>query len=107
MKSSASGPNSRFSASLPSLRSLVPRLASVRISVVCLLLLLGLTAWGTVYQAEYGLYAAQTRFFYSWYFLVGGFLPLPGAQLVLWVLFFNLIASMLFRVTYSLSLIHI
>jgi len=64
---------------------------------------LGLTAWGTVYQAEYGLYAAQTRFFYSWYFLVGGFLPLPGAQLVLWVLFFNLIASMLFRVTYSFA----
>ena len=75
----------------------------MRISVVCLLLLLILTAWGTVYQAQYGLYASQVRFFTSWYFLVGGFLPLPGAQLVLWVLFFNLAASMLFRVNYSFA----
>ncbi len=89
--------------SMPTLRSWAPRLASLKISVVCLLLLLILTAWGTIYQAEAGLYAAQTRFFFSWYFLVGGFLPLPGAQLVMWVLFFNLIASMVFRVTYSFA----
>ncbi len=81
--------------------ALAPRLASLKISVICLMLLLVLTAWGTVYQASYGLYAAQTRFFHSWVFWVGGFLPLPGAQSVMWLLFFNLIASMLFRVRYS------
>jgi ResB-like family len=84
-------------------KGIIPHLASLRISVVCLLLLFILTAWGTVYQAEAGLYAAQVRFFYSIYFLVWGFLPLPGAQLVLWVLFFNLAASMLFRVSYRFS----
>ncbi len=87
----------------PRVKGIIPQLASLRISVVCLFLLLILTAWGTIYQAEYGLYAAQVRFFYSVYFLVWGFLPLPGAQLVLWVLFFNLAASLLFRVSYRLS----
>jgi ResB-like family len=86
---------------LKAIRLAIPKLASLKISVACLVLLLILTAWGTVYQASYGLHAAQVRFFYSWYFLVGGFIPLPGAQLVMWVLFFNLVASMLFRVRYS------
>lgn len=81
----------------------LPRLASMKIAVVCVFLLLVLTAWGTIYQAEHGLYAAQVRFFNSWFFLAGGFVPLPGAQAVLWVLFINQVASMLFRVKYSLA----
>ena len=84
-------------------KGIIPQLASLRISVACLFILFILTAWGTVYQAEAGLYAAQTRFFYSMYFWVWGFIPLPGAQLVLWVLLINLIASLLFRVSYRFS----
>ncbi len=83
------------------LRAWLPRLASLRITVVCLLLLFILTAWGTIYQAGNGLYAAQTRFFHSWFFLIGGIIPFPGAQLVIWVLFINLLASLIFRVKYS------
>jgi len=87
----------------PGLRGLLPRLASLRISVVCIALLFILTAWGTLYQAEHGLYAAQTRFFHSWFFLVWGVIPFPGAQAVILALFVNLLASMVFRVKYSLG----
>src|SRR3954471_3808651 len=83
------------------LKALAPRLASLRISVVCLALLLILTAWGTIYQAGNGLYAAQERFFHSWYFLIADWIPFPGSQLVISVLFLNLLASMIFRVKYS------
>jgi hypothetical protein len=86
-----------------SLRALFPRLASLRISVACLALLLILTAWGTLYQAEHGLYAAQTRFFHSWFFLIGGIVPFPGAQTAIAALFVNLLASMIFRVKYSFA----
>ena len=87
----------------PGLRGLLPRLSSLRISVVCLALLFILTAWGTVYQSGHGLYAAQTRFFHSWYFLIGGVVPFPGAQTVIFALFVNILASMIFRVKYSLA----
>jgi cytochrome c biogenesis factor len=41
------------------------------------------------------LYLAQERYFNSFFFLAAGFLPFPGAQLVLWVLFINLMAMMI------------
>ncbi len=75
------------------MKNILKILSSVRITVICLLLLFILTFWGTVAQVDHGLYAAQERFFFSMYFLAGGFIPFPGAQAVLWVLFFNLIAS--------------
>ncbi len=68
---------------------------SLRITVIGLVLLLILTVWGTLYQADYGLYLAQERFYQSWYFLVGGFFPFPGAQLVMTVMFVNLATSMI------------
>jgi hypothetical protein len=49
-----------------------------------------LTFWGTVYQVEHGLFAAQERFYNSWLILVAGFVPFPGTQLVLAVLLVNL-----------------
>jgi len=70
-------------------------LSSAKISVICLFLLFVLTFWGTIAQVQQGLYAAQDRFFNSFYFLAGGFFPFPGAQLVLWVFFINLICSMI------------
>ncbi len=82
-------------------------LASIKITVVCLILLFILTLWGTIAQVEAGLYEAQQRFFYSWYFLVLGYLPFPGARLVLWVLFINLTANTIKRFVYKMSQIGI
>ena len=69
--------------------------SSVRITVVCLFLLFILTFWGTIAQIQQGLYAAQERFFASFFFLAGGWIPFPGAQLVLWILFINLVCSLI------------
>src|SRR5471032_1290247 len=73
---------------------MIKRLSSSWITVVCLFLLFILTFWGTIAQVQQGLYAAQDRFFNSFFFLAAGFIPFPGAQLVLWVLFVNLICMM-------------
>jgi ABC-type transport system involved in cytochrome c biogenesis permease subunit len=69
----------------------VRAVSSLRLTVTCLLLLFILTFWGTVHQVQYGLYDAQEKFFHSFCFLAFGFLPFPGARLVLWVLFVNLL----------------
>jgi hypothetical protein len=69
-------------------------LSSARITVACLFLLFILTFWGTIAQVQQGLFAAQDRFFNSFFFLAAGFIPFPGAQLVLWVLFVNLMCMM-------------
>ena len=74
---------------------MIKLLSSAKITVVCLFLLFILTFWGTIAQVQQGLYAAQDRFFNSFFFLAGGFIPFPGAQLVLWVFFVNLICSMI------------
>jgi hypothetical protein len=78
---------------------MIKLLSSSIITVVCLFLLFILTFWGTIAQVQQGLYAAQDRFFNSFFFLAGGFIPFPGAQLVLWVFFVNLISMMI--VTYK------
>jgi len=70
-------------------------LSSSRITVICLFLLFVLTFWGTIAQVQQGLYVAQERFFNSFFFLAAGVIPFPGAQLVLWVLFINLMAMMM------------
>lgn len=82
---------------------LVRLAASIKITVACLVWLFVLTFWGTVAQVSDGLYLAQEKFFHSWYFQEFGFLPLPGAQLALWVLFINLIVNSLFRFVYRWS----
>ncbi len=70
-------------------------LGSLRITVAGLFLLLILTVWGTLYQVDFGLYQAQERFYQSWFLMIGGVVPFPGAQLVMLVLFINLLASIL------------
>jgi len=79
------------------------RLSSIKITVVCLVLLFILTFWGTIAQIDLGLYQAQERFFHSWYFLALGFFPFPGAQLVLWALFINLVCVSTTRFVYKFS----
>lgn len=78
-------------------------LSSLRITVVCLALLMILVLWGTLYQVEHGIWAAQQRFFYSWGFSLFGWIWLPGAQLVMAVLFVNLLAATVHRIAFSLA----
>lgn len=85
------------------LLSLFKAAASLKLTVVCLLLLTVLVVWGTVYQADHGLYQAQQKFFHSWFFLVFGFIPFPGTVLVMFTLFFNLVNSLFFRIGFRLS----
>jgi hypothetical protein len=66
-----------------------------------LLVLLGLLTWlGTLEQVEYGLFEVQKKYFESLFLLhdFGGFqLPLPGAGLVLGLLFVNLLLGGIVR----------
>lgn len=74
--------------------------ASIKITLVCLVLLFILTLWGTIDQAQSGLFLAQERFFNSIFFTFGGFIPFPGARLVLWILFINLVCAAVVRLVY-------
>ena len=76
-------------------------LIDLRITVVCLLLLFVLTFLGTIHQIDNGIYSAQKKYFESFFTLAAGFVPLPGAQLVLWVLFVNLVAATIYRFVYK------
>ena len=70
-------------------------LASLKFTVVGLAWLAVLTVWGTLHQAGHGLFQSRVRFYDSWYFTVAGFLPLPGGQTVLTLLFLNLLSALL------------
>ena len=82
---------------------LIKAFSSLKITVTCLGLLFILTFWGTVDQVENGLYHAQEQFFHSFFFLAFGFVPFPGAQLVLWILFINLVCVASTRFVYRWS----
>lgn len=64
------------------------------ITLVSLLLLFALVFFGTLYQTDHGLWEAQVKYFGYGMVLVGGFFPLPGASLVLWVLSLQLFVTM-------------
>ncbi|MEN8151220.1 MAG: hypothetical protein ABFS86_15500, partial [Planctomycetota bacterium] len=79
-------------------------LSSYGLSVVLLLLLLLLTWLGTLEQTEHGIYKIQKKYFESFYlvFHAGPLpIPLPGAYLVMVVLFINLLLGGLFRVKWT------
>lgn len=83
--------------------SIIKALSSIKITVACLSLLFILTLWGTIDQVSNGLYLSQARFFNSWAFTFWGFVPFPGARLVLWVFFINLTCVALTRLVYRWS----
>jgi uncharacterized membrane protein YidH (DUF202 family) len=82
---------------------IIRTLASLRITTACLFLLFILTLWGTIAQIDQGLYQAQHRFFFPWGFAALGFIPFPGAKLVLWVLFINLMCVTMVRFVFKWS----
>lgn len=73
---------------------LVRWMYSVPITVLCLGLLMILTFWGTLFQVEHGLFAAQEKFFSAWFVWVFDVIPFPGAKLVLGLLMINLLGYM-------------
>ena len=82
---------------------LITKMASVKIMVACLVWLFILTFWGTVAQVNQGLFLAQKEFFHSWFFTIGGIIPLPGAQLIFWIMFFNLLCAAITHFIYKWS----
>ncbi len=88
-------------------KKLLFRLSDLRLTVVMLIFLFVLVGIGTLYQVEYGLYAAQKKFFYSWFFLFSGLIPFPGAKLVLFILTINLVSASLVRYKISFEKIGI
>lgn len=86
---------------------LVKFLTSLKLTTWSLIFLAVLTFFGTLYQTQAGLYEAQVKYFYSWFFkwriesLGGIWFPFPGAQLVCWVMTINLLFVTLFRFQWS------
>ncbi len=72
-------------------------LASLRVTVACLLILALLTVMGTLYQVDHGLYAAKLRFFGAWVVMFFGWLPFPGVNTTIAALAVNLLASALVK----------
>lgn len=83
--------------------SLFRLVASPKLTVICLVLLVIVIIWGTVYQVEHGLYQAQQKFFHSWAVLLFGFIPFPAVVLLFWILFINVSASLLYRIPLRFS----
>jgi len=69
--------------------------ASLKFSVICLLLMACIVVCGTLYQSTDGLYAARERFFQSWFILTRFYIPFPGMKLVSLALIINIFASLL------------
>ena len=89
----------------------VERIASLKLTVVLLALFFLLVLFGTLYQVDNGILRAQQKFFYSW-FITQYLIPLPGGQLVLWLIGVNLLASLVIhtrsgRYTVGLFLSHL
>lgn len=55
---------------------------------------------GTISQKEIGILAAQERYFSSFYYMLG-FIPLPGGLTLITILFINLLAKFLFKSHWS------
>jgi hypothetical protein len=77
-------------------------LSSIKLTLISLIVLSLLIIWGTVYQAEHGLYLAQEKFFNSFFFTFKG-IPLPTVRSVMWVLFINLSLSLILIFQYRWS----
>lgn len=86
---------------------LIAIFSSFGLSTTLLLLLLALTFFGTLHQIDHGLYDAQKKYFESFVVFQPVFgdlrVPLPGAQLVMGLLFVNLVVGGIVRLRRSWS----
>ena len=76
-------------------RQSISFLASLHLTAVALFILLILVIWGTLYQVDNGIYAAQERFFRAWFVLIAGYIPFPAVKTVIGILTLNLITAAL------------
>ena len=83
------------------MKSIINALSSIGLSCILVLLLAVLTWLGTLEQVEYGLYEVQNKYFNSfilWHDFGPFAVPLPGANLVMCVLFVNLVLGGIVRI---------
>lgn len=73
---------------------------STKLTVICLVALMLLTFWGTLYQTHFGLYLSQQRFFHSWIVWIS-FVPFPGGLLVMWIFSLNLLTNIIWVFKWS------
>lgn len=81
---------------------LIRFISSLKLTVLALLCFCVLLIAGTIYQVDHGIYDSQQKFFNSYICMIGP-VPFPGSQLVSWLMFFNLLAVLVFRFKYTLS----
>ncbi len=86
-------------------------LASLKLTVISLLLLAALVIAGTIIQAGSGFHSARHDVFGSWLIWLFGVIPLPGMRTTVLLLFINLLAAVCFRLKFcrrqaGLLLIH-
>ena len=74
--------------------TLTKLISSPKIFSYTVLWMIILVFFGTLAQKDIGLYESQMRYFSSYFFLLGGFIPLPGGRLVLLIMTINLAASL-------------
>lgn len=68
-------------------------IASLKLTIALVALLSVVVIGGTFYQVDHGVYAAQKRFFGSWFFFELVLLPLPGVKTIISLLAINLLAA--------------
>jgi len=101
------------------IKTLVDFAASLKTGVWILAAFMVVVFFGTLYQVDHGLHAAQDLFYYAWFTppisqwpapdavsvwarIAAWFpVPLPGGWLVMWALFINLSLSMMRRARYA------
>jgi len=84
------------------LRKVIKYLGSIKLTIFCLAILFILVLAGTFYQVDFGLLAAQKRFFGSWGLLLFNFLPFPGLKTIAFILTVNLLSAGLHKFAFSL-----
>jgi len=68
-------------------------LGSLYLTVAAIMVLAILVIWGTFYQVDNGIYAAQERFFNAWITMIAGIIPFPAVKTVVLVLSINLLVA--------------
>ena len=73
-----------------SFRRYIKTIGSPKIFVYTVIWMMVLVFIGTVVQKDVGLYAAQKKYFSSWFIMLFGLIPLPSGKLTMLVMFLNL-----------------
>lgn len=76
-------------------------LASSHFTCINLGALFLLTVWGTFFQIEKGLFAAKQLIFQSWFYTWMGYIPIPGAKLILVSCTINILAVVILKTHWS------